>query len=251
MSWLNWASTSSTRSNNPNFTEAARQERRAKLKADRVLRNQRKADRQKFFQAGISAPPSPISLSKSGTPQNEPIDEVQSLPDIFFISEDVFDDYFKMVNFNMRDEENEADAMKNMGQIKIKWKPSDPEFFFTQFETELEIFGIKKQFTKRQALIRSLPEDVAEELKHLIVLQQDAAGNTPYKNLKTALIKAYGPKPQEAFQRALNRVMVGKPLALLKLLVSDICKKSLSDCCCATTVWGLFQSKIPMYLKTD
>ena len=38
MSWLNWASTSSTRSNNPNFTSEAREERRAKIEAERIIK---------------------------------------------------------------------------------------------------------------------------------------------------------------------------------------------------------------------
>ena len=69
-----------------------------------------------------------------------------------------------------------------------------------------------------------LPDDVGKEFKHIINLQETAAGNLAYKVLKTALIKAYGPKPGDAFQRALSRVMTGKPSSLLKLLISDICK---------------------------
>ena len=44
--------------------------------------------------------------------------------------------------------------------------------------------------------------------------------------------------------------MVGKPSVLLKLLISDICNHNIANCCCKTTVWGLFQNKIPMYLRT-
>ena len=44
--------------------------------------------------------------------------------------------------------------------------------------------------------------------------------------------------------------MVSKPSVYLKLLISDLCKKNLADCCCHTTVWGLFQLQVPMYLKT-
>ena len=44
--------------------------------------------------------------------------------------------------------------------------------------------------------------------------------------------------------------MVDKPSSLLKLLVSDICQHNLVNCCCSSTVWGIFQMKIPMYLKS-
>ena len=250
MSWLNW-STSSTRSGNPNFTQQAREERRAKLEAERLIKAQKKADRQAFFKAGISAPPSPVSLSKSATPELQDSDdeETKSLPDIFLIASDIFQE-FKMVNFDSKNEDNGADAMKNLGQIKISWDSEDPSYFFSKLETELQIFGIGKQFTKRQALIRNLPDEVAKEFKHLVTLEEDAAGDLPYKTLKQALIKAYGPRPGAAFKRALGRVMISKPSVLLKLLVADICKQNLSqNCCCSTTVWGLFQEKIPLYLK--
>ena len=82
-----------------------------------------------------------------------------------------------------------------------------------------------------------------------MTLQETAAGNTPYKDLKVAIVKAFGPRPGAAFQRAMSRVMVSKPSVYLKLVVSDICKQNLQNCCCNSTVWGLFQLQAPMYLK--
>ena len=155
-----------------------------------------------------------------------------------------------IMNFDQLNEDNGDDAIKNLGHIKVNWNPSDPIFFFQKLETELQIYSVNKQFTKRQALIRCLPDDVALEFKHLVNLQETAAGNLAYKDLKTALIKAYGPRPGDAFQRAMNRVMTGKPSVLLKLITSDICKSNLVNCCCNSTVWGIFELKIPMYLKT-
>ena len=249
MSWLN-AITKSTRSGNPNFTSEAREARRAQLEADRILKQQRRSDRQNFFKAGISAPSSPVSLSKSTTPALRTLEEDRaSLPDLFLISADLFEDEI-MANFDTLDAENGADALKSLGQIKVSWDGENPAYFFQKLETELQIFSINKQFTKRQALIRCLPDEVAKEFMHLVTLEENAAGNTPYKDLKTALIKAYGPRPGDAFQRAMARVMVSKPSVYLKLLVSDLCKQNLVNCCCSTTVWGLFQLQIPMYLKT-
>ena len=94
-----------------------------------------------------------------------------------------------------------------------------------------------------------LPDEVGKEFKHLTTLQETQAGEQAYKDLKTALMKAYGPRPGDAFQRAMSRVMVGKPSALLKLLISDICKQNLTNCCCSSTVWGIFMLQAPMYLK--
>ena len=124
-------------------------------------------------------------------------------------------------------------------------------YFFQKLEIELQIFEVNKQYTKRQALIRLLPDTVGLEFKHLINLQEDAAGALAYKDLKTAIIKSYGPRPGASFRKAMERVMEGKPSVLLKLLISDICKQNLTkDCCCGSTIWGLFEMKIPMYLKT-
>ena len=218
MSWLN-ALTSTTRSGNPNFTSEARETRRAQLEADRIIKQQKRANRQNFFKAGISAPSSPISLSKSATPTLRTIEEDRaSLPDLFLITDDLFE-YEIMANFDSLDSENGADALKSLGQIKVSWDGENPAYFFQKLETELQIFSINKQFTKRQALIRCLPDEVAKEFMHLVTLEQTAAGNTPYKDLKTALIKAYGPRPGDAFQRAMARVMVSKPSVYLKLLV--------------------------------
>ena len=166
------------------------------------------------------------------------------------IDENILNDSTEMANFDEKDEENGAEAIKSLGQIKVNWDAENPSYFFQKLETELQIFSINKQYTKRQALIRSLPDEVAKEFMHLVVLQETQAGNLSYKTLKTSIIKAYGPRPGDSFQRALNRVMVGKPSVLLKLLISDICDNNLAGCCCHRTVWGLFQEKIPMYLKT-
>ena len=178
-------------------------------------------------------------------------------PDIFEgdiiedVSEDILDESdTKMANFDELNEDNGADAIKMLGQIKVNWDSENPSYFFQKLETELQIYSINKQFTKRQALIRCLPDDVAKEFMHLVTLQETQAGDLSYKDLKDALIKAYGPRPGDAFQRAMSRVMVGKPSTYLKLIISDLCKQNLTNCCCKTTVWGIFQLQVPLYLKT-
>ena len=103
MSWLNYTLKSSTRSGNPNFTAEARADKRAKLEAERLLKRQKKEDRQRFFRAGISRPTSPLSLSKSGTPSRSLIDVTESLPDIFLIEEDLFQQEIAMAqNFDVQ-----------------------------------------------------------------------------------------------------------------------------------------------------
>ena len=109
-------------------------------------------------------------------------------PDIFEgaideeISEDILDisEEPKMANFDSLNEDNGADAIKNLGQIRVNWDGENPSYFFQKLETELQIYSINKQFTKRQALIRCLPDDVAKEFMHLVTLQETQAGDLSY-----------------------------------------------------------------------
>ena len=249
MSWLGYKS----KSLNQTDIEKSREEKRKKLETERKQRAERRHQLQlQLKQAQLARQEAEQVLQEFCNialdifdDDDTPIDNSE-----IDIEDIIVDPIVTMVNFDEKNEENGDDAMKNLGQIKVKWNAENPDFFFAQLETELQIFSILKQFTKRQALIRSLPEEIALEFMHLICLQEDKAGNTPYKSLKTALLKAYGPRPGDAFQRALSRVMVGKPSSLLKLIISDICEKNLEGCCCHKTVWGIFQLQIPLYLKT-
>ena len=235
MSWFQFAQNTSQNPNHPNFSAAAARNRQAKLEADRLQRLQARHLRQKQLQ----------SIRES-----QQIED-QAIEDLLSIAIDIFEDDI-MPNFDEQNTQNGDDAMKNLGQIKVKWNPDEPKFFFQSLETELQIFSINKQFTKRQALVRNIPEEMALEFKHLVTLQETEAGNLAYKNLKNSIRRAYGPRPEAAFQRALNRVMVGKPSVLLKQLISDICPSNLIDCTlCPATIWGLFQLQIPLYLKNS
>ena len=95
MSWRDLLPTSSTRSNNPNFTAEAREERRKQLEASRLEAAKKRQARKDFLAAGVSAPsspttsraPSPIKdhLSSLNLPLNtlpEIEDDLLSLPEI-------------------------------------------------------------------------------------------------------------------------------------------------------------------------
>ena len=113
-----------------------------------------------------------------------------------------------MADFDIKDENDGADAMDYLWQIKINWDQEDPEFFFIQFENRLKMYSIHKQWSKRMALINCLPYEVGKEFRHLVMLQEAEAGDTPYKTLKDAVMEAYGPRPGDRFTRAMNRVMM-------------------------------------------
>ena len=75
MSWLSGL-TSSTRSGNSNFTAEAREQRRLQLEEEKKKAVQRRKDRQALI-AGI---------------QNPPIETVETLPDVFGIALDIFNE---------------------------------------------------------------------------------------------------------------------------------------------------------------
>ena len=250
MSWLGALKGTSNKPPEPPKV-SPRTAKRNKLQADRLQRAEQREKLRKQFKA--------VQEAKEAADLAE-LELFALDPEIFEgavdeeVSEDILEEEIEpaanMTNFDEKNEDNAEDAMKNLGQIKVNWDKDDPAYFFTKLETELQIFGINKQFTKRQALIRCLPDEVGKEYKHLTTLQEAQAGTLAYKTLKTAILKGYGPRPGDAFKRAMSRVMTGKPSTLLKLLISDICKQNLANnCCCNSTVWGIFQLQCPMYLK--
>ena len=103
--------------------------------------------------------------------------------------------------------------------------------------------GVKKQYTKFQVLSTVLPKQVEDEMKSLLVMTEaEFPQKNAYKQLKTEILRIFGPKPEDSVERALNRVLTGKPSSLAIQLVNDLCKqpnKLECPCCPAivTTLW--------------
>ena len=128
---------------------------------------------------------------------------------------------------------------------------ADIEFWFSQLEDQLTLIGVKKQWTKKIALVRFLPPEIQSEVKSLLKLGQTAAGTDIYLRIKKQLLKRYGPRPEDAYIRAKNRVLTDTPSQLGKLLVEDICPNEikLDGCHCDRIVWGMFREKIPIIVR--
>ena len=111
--------------------------------------------------------------------------------------------------------------------------------------------GINKQLTKRDSLLPTLPEDVIEECKPLLRIPEADLGTHPYRDLKHEILQIYGKKQQDAFARAFSRKLEGRPSALGKLLIHDICPapKPLTGCHCAPMVWGFWHRQLPQSCK--
>ena len=65
------------------------------------------------------------------------------------------------------------------------------------------------------------------------------------------MIKQFGPKRADGFDRAIARVMTGSPSQLGRLIVNDICPEvnPLSGCHCADTVLGIWRRSLPSVVR--
>ena len=229
-----------------------REERRRQLEQDRLKRAQVRADRQKQLQAAQAA------QQELG----ETIDKLLSLdPDILsgdsvYVSETEAKELLETSAISIMDfdSENGVDgekAMDKMGSVKCEFSKDDIEFWFSELETQLEVIEVKSQWSKRIALQRFLPAEVKQEVKSLLVVPKAQAGDDIYKRIKHELLDLFGQKPEDAYIRAKNRIMTGKPSQLGKALINDICKcpVKLQSGCCAQIIWGMYREALPVVIR--
>ena len=156
-----------------------------------------------------------------------------------------------MVDFEAENADDSATAMDNLRSVQCPFNKADVEFWFSQLEDQLTLIGVKKQWTKKIALVRFLPPEIQSEVKSLLKLTQTNAGADIYLRIKKQLLKMYGPKPGDAYLRAKNRVLSGTPSQLGKLLVEDLCpgEVKLEGCHCNNIIWGMFREKLPVVVR--
>ena len=156
-----------------------------------------------------------------------------------------------MTEFQSENGEDGATAMDNLRSVQCPFNKEDIEFWFSQLEGQLEVISIKSQWLKRIALQRFLPVEIQSDVKSLFKLTKTQAGDDIYLKIKKKLLELYGPKPEDAYIRAKNRVMTGLPSQLGAALIDDLCDKpdKLNGCCCAKIVWGLFRENLPIAVR--
>ena len=90
-----------------------------------------------------------------------------------------------------------------------------------------------------------LPKNVLDQVKPLLRKEEsDFVNNDAYLQLKREVLRIFGPKPSAAIDRALGRVLVGKPSDLARALVDDICSKQLDCDCCPAVVEALWRRQL-------
>ena len=251
MSWLRGYSAPSSKQ-----TESeAREEKRKKLEAERLSRAQQRAARAKQLQVAIQSQKEADQALK---------DLLDIDPDIFAgtSSEEISEDEIALLleestDSNMAeafDVENGTDgdkALDKLGTIKCPFDKNDVEFWFCELESQMEVIGVKSQWVKRIALQQFLPVEIRSEVKSLLMLSKPNAGTDIYKRIKTELLDLFGKKPEDAYIRAKNRVMTGKPSQLGKAILEDLCDKpaKLDGCCCKKVTWGMFREALPVVVR--
>ena len=157
-----------------------------------------------------------------------------------------------IVAFEDEDGVDEAGAHKEACNRveKVNWDPKDLPFTFGQIERKTAAAGVKKNFTKFQVLSEILPKEVADEVKSLLRKSEtDFPDKNAYKLLKTEVLRIFGPRPEDPIERALSRVMTGKPSQLARALVDDICKNELDCRCCPAVVATLWKRHLPSNVR--
>ena len=157
------------------------------------------------------------------------------------------------VNYDALHEEGEADnAMdKAINALKNKeWGEDDLQFYFQQVEIQMKKAGVKNNFTKLQVLSTVLPKKVSDEIKSILRKQEsEFPRRDAYLQAKTEILKTFGPTEGANCERALSRVLSGKPSQLCKALIDDLCSKELKQCCCIKMVGTLWRRALPSSVK--
>ena len=157
-------------------------------------------------------------------------------------------------NYDMQTgEDGEGALEKACHNLKgYAWNTSDLGFYFQQVELKMRRAGVKNNYTKLLVLSSLLPENVTEQVKHILRKEETEFGAEvkPYNLLKKELIKIFKPPQEAAFERAMGRVLSGKPSELARQLVNDLCSHQLVGCCCKTFIVGLWKRALPSSVKS-
>ena len=153
------------------------------------------------------------------------------------------------VPFEQENGTDDANAIREACRSleKLEWDADDINFFFNRAETRMKVAGVKKNYTKFQVLSEIIPKKVQDQVKPILRLtEEDFPENDSYVQLKKAIIRIFGPKPEAAIARAFSRVLVDKPSSLARDLVNDLakCKPQLACLCCAPIISYLWKKQL-------
>ena len=152
-----------------------------------------------------------------------------------------------IVPFETENGEDEAGALREACRSldKLEWDDTNLPWFFNRMETRMSVAGVKKNFTKFQVLSEVIPKRVQDEVMQLLMMTETEFPNhDAYKQLKTEIFRIFGPRLEAGMERALGRVLTGKPSQLARALVNDMCKSKLNCQCCPANVGAMWKRQL-------
>ena len=158
-----------------------------------------------------------------------------------------------MANYDQQNIADEAGAFANARDVKIPFNKHDIRLWFSLIESKMQFAGIGKQWSKRQVLVQLIPPEHHADFRQYLHLQETQAGPDSYYQFKKAILKRFGPKRADGFDKAISRVMTDTPSKLGREILHDICPKTtpLSGCCCADTVLGIWRRSLPSVVRNQ
>ena len=162
------------------------------------------------------------------------------------------DQVARMPNYDSLNGVDDDKAMQNATAAlrNFKFMEDDLTFFFQQLEIKMKSNGVKKNFTKLEVLTTVLPVHVINGIKPILRKQEDEfPANDAYLQAKKEVMRLFGPSEESHFQKAMSRVLSGKPSQLANDLINDMCEHELDGCCCRRWIFGLWHRQLPSAVK--
>ena len=114
----------------------------------------------------------------------------------------------------------------------------------------MQTAGVKKQWTKLQALTTILPKKVTDQLKKLLMKKEsEHTNNDAYLRVKEEILRIFSPSEDASCERAMARVLSTTPGDLARQLVNDLCDHDLDGCCCHRFILHLWKRQLPSAVK--
>ena len=125
------------------------------------------------------------------------------------------------------DTANEVDVNPKM-DFRLEFNQEDPELWFATLERNMLTHVIKSQLAKEVVLVANLPAKVQTVCRSHLTSPSAA---TPYRALKTRILKHFGPKDKEILATA-------ESLRLAPMLLKTLqCCPDKPDCKLQTMQW--------------
>ena len=161
-----------------------------------------------------------------------------------------------MADFEDQNETDGAKALANVQSLKFDFDRKNIKTWLRRFEVRLEFLEVKSQWLKRVALENLIPVDVATSCNDLFDrTKSEVAASTAddqkliYKLCKLRLLKIYGPRPEEAFEKAETMTLATGclPSDAAKQIRALVCPANppLQGCHCHIAVSSFWRRLLP------